>query len=95
MLEITAPCRGVRRIVMSDYVRRVVPLLSGLFPTRRNHEKARAGRLLLEYYWDTVNACIAPDAVVSAMESAGFARPRWWAELGVFSEYTAVKGSRS
>jgi demethylmenaquinone methyltransferase/2-methoxy-6-polyprenyl-1,4-benzoquinol methylase len=91
MLEITAPRRGFRRILMGDYVRRLVPFVSRLFPPRSAPANPGASRLLMDYYWDTVTECVKPQAVLDVMNAAGLSRSRWWAEFGIFSEYTAVK----
>jgi demethylmenaquinone methyltransferase/2-methoxy-6-polyprenyl-1,4-benzoquinol methylase len=91
MLEITAPRRGIRRALMGDYVRRLVPAVSRLFSLGGTPQDAQADKLLLDYYWDTVTECIEPAAVVESMKAAGLSNPRWWAQFGVFSEYTAIK----
>lgn len=91
MLEITAPRRGLRRFLMGDYVRRLVPMASRLFPARSAPANPQASRLLMDYYWDTVTECVKPQAVLDVMNAAGLMRTHWWAEFGVFSEYTAVK----
>ena len=43
------------------------------------------------YYWDTIEACVPPEAVLEALRRAGFRRVRRYVELGIFSEYTAFK----
>ena len=91
MLEITPPRRGFRRVLMGDYVRRLVPMLSRLLPARSPPGDPRAGKLLLDYYWDTVTQCVEPHKILDAMAAAGLSGPHWWAEFGVFSEYTAIK----
>jgi demethylmenaquinone methyltransferase/2-methoxy-6-polyprenyl-1,4-benzoquinol methylase len=91
MLEMTAPRRGLRRILMGDFVKRLVPMASRLLPARTGAPNPRAGKLLLDYYWDTVMECMEPRQVLEVMNAAGLSHPRWRAELGVFSEYTAVK----
>jgi len=46
---------------------------------------------LWRFYWDTIEACIAPESVIGALRAAGFDAVKRHAELGIFSEYTAVK----
>ena len=46
---------------------------------------------LWRYYWDTIEACIAPEQVMQALAAAGFRDVRRHASLGVFSAYTAIK----
>jgi demethylmenaquinone methyltransferase/2-methoxy-6-polyprenyl-1,4-benzoquinol methylase len=49
-------------------------------------------QLLWQYYWDTIDACVPSEAVMSALTSAGFEKVSHHVELGLFSEYSAVKG---
>jgi demethylmenaquinone methyltransferase/2-methoxy-6-polyprenyl-1,4-benzoquinol methylase len=67
------------------YMKRVIPRL-----TRHTASSARTA-LLWEYYWETIERCIEPDAVLQAMESAGFVDVKRTVELGIFSEYTATR----
>ena len=46
---------------------------------------------LWRYYWDTIEACIAPETVLQALRDAGFESVQQRLELGIFSEYTASK----
>jgi demethylmenaquinone methyltransferase/2-methoxy-6-polyprenyl-1,4-benzoquinol methylase len=46
---------------------------------------------LWRYYWDTIEACIPPESVLAALCAAGFEDAKRHVELGIFSEYTAVK----
>ena len=46
---------------------------------------------LWRYYWDTIEACIAPESVLAALRAAGFEDVQRHVELGIFSEYSAVK----
>jgi len=82
LLEITAPASPVARRLLAFYLGRVVPLLASL--------RRRGGsRELWEYYWDTVEQCVPPEAILGALAEAGFARSERYVELGVFSEYRA------
>jgi demethylmenaquinone methyltransferase/2-methoxy-6-polyprenyl-1,4-benzoquinol methylase len=83
VLEITRPESGFGRAVLKAYMRTVVPALARL--VARSHETTRLWR----YYWDTIDACIAPPLVLQALQHAGFTAVRRHVELGIFSEYTA------
>jgi len=62
---------------------RVVPGLT-LLSTR-----SRDAKLLMDYYWDTVEQCVPPETIVEAMRSAGFEPARSKVVLpGSFCEYT-------
>jgi demethylmenaquinone methyltransferase/2-methoxy-6-polyprenyl-1,4-benzoquinol methylase len=91
MLEITAPRRGLRRMLLGDYMSRLVPAISKLLPGGKSQRDSQSGRLLLEYYRDTIAHCVDPEIILDAMRSAGLANPRRRIELGIFSEYTATK----
>jgi demethylmenaquinone methyltransferase/2-methoxy-6-polyprenyl-1,4-benzoquinol methylase len=45
----------------------------------------------MRYYWDTIEACAPPAIIVSALEAAGFVEVIRHVELGIFSEYRALK----
>ena len=85
VLEITRPAGRVATALLKGYMRAVVPLLARV--VGRRHDTAQLWR----YYWDTIEACIPPEAVVAALRAAGFVEVDRHVELGIFSEYTAVK----
>jgi demethylmenaquinone methyltransferase / 2-methoxy-6-polyprenyl-1,4-benzoquinol methylase len=85
LLEITRPHRAVARALVKCYMKGVVPCLSRLTAG------GRPQRLLWEYYWDTINACVPPAVLREAMTAAGFAGVKRHVELGIFSEYTGRK----
>jgi demethylmenaquinone methyltransferase/2-methoxy-6-polyprenyl-1,4-benzoquinol methylase len=50
--------------------------------------RSRDAKLLMDYYWDTVEKCVPPEAIVDAMELAGFETPRFKVVVpGAFCEY--------
>jgi demethylmenaquinone methyltransferase/2-methoxy-6-polyprenyl-1,4-benzoquinol methylase len=52
----------------------------------------REAKLLMDYYWDTVEQCVPPQQILAAMREAGFASPRYRLVVpGAFCEYTATK----
>ena len=83
VLEITPPRHRVARWLLRLYVRGVIPVLTRL--TVRHADTA----LLWKYFWDTMDACVPPDAVLAALTAAGFTDVSRFVELGIFSEYTA------
>jgi demethylmenaquinone methyltransferase/2-methoxy-6-polyprenyl-1,4-benzoquinol methylase len=85
MLEITRPQRPWALFALKTYMRAVVPAVASV--VARQHKTSELWR----YYWDTIEACVPPDAVLAALRAAGFRRVRRYVELGVFSEYTAFK----
>ena len=54
--------------------------------------RSREAKLLMDYYWDTVEQCVAPETIVAAMLEGGLAEARSQVTLpGAFIEYTGRK----
>jgi len=83
MLEITQPRGALASWLLKGYMRTLVPVAARLV----THHTDTA--TLWRYYWDTIEACIAPAQVIDAMQRAGFADIGQHVELGIFREYTA------
>lgn len=87
VLEITRPESRSGLLLLKTYMRAFVPLVARIVGRRKDTAE------LWRYYWDTIEACIAPETVMSALRAAGFQNVQRHVELGIFSEYTAVKAS--
>jgi len=85
VLEISKPAGRVGTALLKTYMRAVVPTIARVVAHRRDTAQ------LWRYYWDTIEACIAPEQVLGSLRTAGFESVKRHVELGVFSEYTAVK----
>jgi demethylmenaquinone methyltransferase / 2-methoxy-6-polyprenyl-1,4-benzoquinol methylase len=85
VLEITKPRGRVSTALLKTYMRAVVPLIAAVVSRQRDTAE------LWRYYWDTIESCIPPDSVIAALRAAGFEDVQRHVELGIFSEYTAVK----
>lgn len=85
VLEITKPAGRLGTALLKAYMRTFVPLAARLVARRRDTP------LLWRYYWDTIAACVPPDAVLAALRRAGFPDSSRYVELGIFSEYSATK----
>jgi len=85
VLEISKPAGRVGTALLKTYMRAVVPAIARVVAHRRDTAE------LWRYYWDTIEACIAPEQVLGSLREAGFASVKRHVELGIFSEYTAVK----
>jgi len=85
ILEITKPPGRVSGFFFRLYFGRIYPSLTRLF-TRSND-----ARDMMRYYWETMDACVSPAAVLDALGAAGLAEVKRNVVLGLFSEYTAVK----
>ena len=53
--------------------------------------RSASAREMMHYYWETMDACVPPAAVLSALRRAGLVEVKRNAVLGLFSEYSAVK----
>jgi demethylmenaquinone methyltransferase/2-methoxy-6-polyprenyl-1,4-benzoquinol methylase len=84
LLEITRPEGRVSRAVFKTYMHRVVPFLAGVLGSHESPE-------LMRYYWDTIDACVAPSELLAALREAGFVDAYRHLEMGIFSEYCARK----
>jgi demethylmenaquinone methyltransferase/2-methoxy-6-polyprenyl-1,4-benzoquinol methylase len=85
LLEITPPASRPARALLKLYLRRFAPLIA-----RLGHG-GRASRQLMEYYWDTIESCVPPAVILDALGDAGFVQAARHVEMGIFSEYTAVR----
>jgi demethylmenaquinone methyltransferase/2-methoxy-6-polyprenyl-1,4-benzoquinol methylase len=85
ILEISRPRTRWKTALARAYFRDVVPLLSFAVTGRRR------AMSLMRYYWDTIEACVPPESIISALRESRFADVQRHVELGLFSEYTAIK----
>ena len=66
VLEISKPAGRVGTALLKTYMRAVVPAIARVVARRRDTAE------LWRYYWDTIEACIAPEQVLAALRAAGF-----------------------
>jgi demethylmenaquinone methyltransferase/2-methoxy-6-polyprenyl-1,4-benzoquinol methylase len=85
ILEITRPASRLGTAVLKAYMRGVVPVLARVIA------RSADSPLLMRYYWDTIEACVPPEAVMRTLVAAGFDEVSRHVELGIFSEYRGVK----
>ena len=85
ILEVTKPDGRAGRFLFRQYFGRIYPFLTRLF-TRSDDARA-----MMRYYWETMDACVPPAAVLRALQRSGFTVVRRDTALGLFSEYTAAK----
>jgi demethylmenaquinone methyltransferase / 2-methoxy-6-polyprenyl-1,4-benzoquinol methylase len=83
VLEITKPQSALGTWLLKAYMRGAVPLLSRLV------SKQPATPMLWRYYWDTIEACAPPAAVLHTLAGVGLHDARRVVTLGIFSEYLA------
>jgi demethylmenaquinone methyltransferase/2-methoxy-6-polyprenyl-1,4-benzoquinol methylase len=89
ILEISRPESRIGNALLKAYMRTLVPVIARVVARQRGTSE------LWRYYWDTIEACIAPAQIIAALEAAGFEAVQRHTELGIFSEYSAVKPASS
>jgi demethylmenaquinone methyltransferase/2-methoxy-6-polyprenyl-1,4-benzoquinol methylase len=87
VLEISRPSSRIGLGLARLYLKRLVP-----FITRVGTGSADAQRLM-DYYWDTIEHCVAPEAILDAMRRSGFEATRR-VQGGLLSEYVGTKIDR-
>lgn len=85
VLEITRPASPIGRKLLAGYFKVVLPTLARLATTTASPQTHK----LWHYYWETIDLCIGPEAVMESLREAGFGDVRRHASLGLFSEYVA------
>jgi demethylmenaquinone methyltransferase/2-methoxy-6-polyprenyl-1,4-benzoquinol methylase len=85
ILEISSPKNRASRALLRGYMRYIIPVLT------RIATGSVDSQLLWQYYWDTIEACVRPETILDYLRRCGFQDVRYHAELGLFSEYTAVR----
>jgi demethylmenaquinone methyltransferase / 2-methoxy-6-polyprenyl-1,4-benzoquinol methylase len=89
VLEITQAKGPVGRWLLKTYMRGVIPLLTRFVAGQKKTTT------MWRYYWDTIEACVPPQQVMATLSSVGLAQVERHLELGIFSEYHAVKVQRA
>jgi demethylmenaquinone methyltransferase/2-methoxy-6-polyprenyl-1,4-benzoquinol methylase len=82
ILEITPPSSRLGHALLRFHLNRLVPLMARLRSGSRDAEK------LMHYFWDTIETCVPPQAIMTALQEAGFSEVKRHVEFGTFSEYT-------
>ena len=82
LLELTPPRRGTLAYhLVRFHMGTLIPALAG----------RGESRTLMRYFWDTVDRCVPPAAILEALAEAGFESPGRHLSFGICSEYTARK----
>jgi demethylmenaquinone methyltransferase / 2-methoxy-6-polyprenyl-1,4-benzoquinol methylase len=85
ILEMVPPRSTIGYGLTKLYLKYLVPGLTSL--VTRN---AKA-RQLMAYYWDTVDRCVSPEIVLRTLQASGLESARRSVQLGIMTEYTAVR----
>ncbi len=85
ILEITKPQNRFGQWLLKNYMRGVIPLLTRCISKQKNTTT------MWRYFWDSIEACVPPEQVLATLRAAGLTQVKRHLELGIFSEYQAVK----
>jgi demethylmenaquinone methyltransferase/2-methoxy-6-polyprenyl-1,4-benzoquinol methylase len=85
LLEITQAKSRWGRWLLKNYMHGVIPLLTRF--VSRHKDTATIWR----YFWDSIEACVPPQQVMATLSAAGLTQVVQHLELGIFSEYQAIK----
>lgn len=89
LLEITRPEGKLATVFLKFYLKIVIPNLAKIF--RRSADS----KVLMRYYWDTIEQCVPPATIVEALKTTGLEQSKRAVVLGIFSEYTGIKPAKA
>jgi len=87
LLEITRPQNRFGRWLLKNYMRGVIPLLTRFISRQKDTTT------IWRYFWDSIEACVPPEQVLTTLSAAGLTQVKRHLELGMFSEYQAIKAN--
>jgi demethylmenaquinone methyltransferase/2-methoxy-6-polyprenyl-1,4-benzoquinol methylase len=85
LLEISRPRSAVIRWAIRVYFQRILPLIIRL------RTRSPDARLLMTYYWDTIDECVPAPMILAALRQAGFVDVEYRLLGACLSEYVARK----
>lgn len=85
ILEISRPASSLGLACCRLYFRDFLPWLSRLITGSND------AREMMAYYWETIDACVPPGAILQALADAGFQNTTRRVEIGICSQYTATR----
>ena len=85
LLEIGKPSSRLKRVLVSTYLGRIVPLLCR-WTTGEVQAKA-----LMQYYWATIENCVPAEIVLQAMRDSGFQDAQCEVDLDLFRSFVGRK----
>ena len=85
ILEITQAQNRFGKWLLKNYMHGVIPLLACVV------SKQKDTATIWRYYWDSIEACVSPEHVMTTLSAARLTQVKRHLALGVFSEYQAIK----
>ena len=88
LIEVSRPRSAVTRWLMRTHFQRVLPLMA------RISTGSEPAELLMKFYWDTIDQCVPPEAILGSLRQRGFVDVRRRGLFGFLYEYLAAKPAR-
>lgn len=85
VLELTQPRSRWGRRLNRLYLGTIVPNVAYLTTGRA------AARRMMNYFWDTIDQCVPPEVILSALGDSGFVDATRKVSGGILSEYVAIR----
>ena len=85
LIEVSRPSSRFLRWLTRTHFQHVLPRLA------RISTRSGPAQLLMKYYWDTIDQCVAPDTILDTLRRNGFTDARRRVYCDFMSEYVAVK----
>ena len=84
LLEITQPASAIGRRLNALILGTIIPGVARLW-------RGPAAARMMSYFWDTVENCVAPEVIISALRDAGFPGAMRTVTGGILSEYHGIR----
>jgi demethylmenaquinone methyltransferase/2-methoxy-6-polyprenyl-1,4-benzoquinol methylase len=88
LLEVVRPSSSVSRWLVRTHFQRILPLMARL------STRSEPAQLLMKFYWDTIDQCVPPEAILEALRRTGFVAVGRHAFYRLINEYVAAKPPR-
>ena len=85
LLEVVRPSSSVSRWLVRTHFQRILPLMA------RISTRSEPAQLLMKFYWDTIDQCVPPEAILEALRRTGFVAVDRHVFYGLINEYVAAK----
>lgn len=85
VIELSRPTSAILRGIFRIHFQRIIPLLTRLTT------RSQPAEVLMKFYWDTVDQCVAPETIMKALARSGFVEVERLLLWGFMSEYRAAR----
>jgi demethylmenaquinone methyltransferase/2-methoxy-6-polyprenyl-1,4-benzoquinol methylase len=85
LLEISKPKSSVATAIFKFYMKGIVPNVA------RVARRSLDAKVLMQYYWDTIERCVPPEQILEALRKARFSDTDRHVEIAICSDYTGIK----